>query len=214
MKMEKSTLIHLPLQYFAEGGDGAGASSEGTPASSTEPVAPPSFDDMLKANKELQAEFDRRVTKAQETALTNAKAEWEKQAQAEKEEAARVAKMNADEKAKHEREKQEKALAEREAANDKREAAIAKREMSADAIEKLAAKGLPAELYKCLDYTSAESCEASFDAVVSAFNAAVEKQVNDKLRGATPPAAPAQAGGTTKFGSIADALRAEAAKKN
>lgn len=207
MKMKKSTLIHLPLQYFAEGGDGTGASSEGTPTSGTEPTAQPSFDDMLKANKELQAEFDRRVTKAQETALTNAKAEWEKQAQAEKEEAARVAKMNADEKAKHEREKQEKALAER-------EAAIAKREMSADAIEKLAAKGLPTELHKCLDYTSTESCEASFDAVVSAFNAAVEKQVNDKLRGGTPPAAPAQAGGTTTFGSIADALRAEATKKN
>lgn len=207
MKMKKSTLIHLPLQYFAEGGDGAGASSEGTPASGAEPVTQPSFDDMLKANKELQAEFDRRVTKAQETALTNAKAEWEKQAQAEKEEAARVAKMNADEKAKHEREKQEKALAER-------EAAIAKREMSADAIEKLAAKGLPTELHKCLDYTSTESCEASFDAVVSAFNAAVEKQVNDKLRGGTPPAAPAQAGSTTTFSSIADALRAEATKKN
>lgn len=205
--MKESTLIHLPLQYFADGGDGAGASSEGTSANGTEPASQPSFDDMLKANKELQAEFDRRVTKAQETALTNAKTEWEKQAQAEKEEAARVAKMNADEKARHEREKQEKALAER-------EAAIAKREMSADAIEKLAAKGLPTELYKCLDYTSAESCSTSFDAVVTAFNAAVEKQVNDKLRGEKLPSAPAQSGETTTYGSIADALRAEAAKKN
>ena len=206
--MEESTLIHLPLQYFAEGGDGAGAASEGTSTNGTEPATQPSFDDMLKANKDLQAEFDRRMAKAQETALTNAKTEWEKQAQAEKEEAARVAKMNADEKAKHEREKHEKALAER-------EAAIAKREMSADAIEKLAAKGLPTELYKCLDYTSAESCSTSFDAVVTAFNVAVAKQVEDKLRGSAPPAATSNLNdSTTTYGSIADALRAEAAKKN
>lgn len=209
--MKKSTLIHLPLQYFAEPAPPTDGSTSTPPAggdgTNTNLTASQRLDELLKNDKELQAEVDRRNSKGQETALANAKAEWEKQVQAEKEEAARVAKMNADEKANHEREKQDKALAER-------EAAIAKREMTADAIEKLAAKGLPTELHKCLDYTSTESCEASFDAVVSAFNAAVEKQVNDKLRGGTPPAAPAQAGSTTTFGSIADALRAEAAKKN
>lgn len=208
MKMKKSTLLHLPLQYFAEGGDGTGSSSEGTPASGTEPATQPSFDDMLKANKELQAEFDRRVTKAQETALTNAKVEWEKQAQAEKEEAARVAKMNAEEKEKHEREKREKAFADR-------EAAITKREMTADAIEQLAAKSFPTELSKCLDYSSKEAYDASFEAVTTAFTAAVTKQVEDKLRGSAPPAATSNLNAsTTTYGSIADALRAEAAKKN
>lgn len=209
MKMEKSTLLHLPLQYFAEPGAPADVVEGASPEDGGNPPAQPTFDEVLK-DKAYQAEFDRRMSKAIDTA----KAKWDKEAEEKADEAAKLAKMTADEKAKHEREKQEKALAEREAANDKREAAIAKREMSADAIEKLAAKGLPTELYKCLDYTSAESCEASFGAVVSAFNTAVEKQVNDKLRGGTPPAAPAQSGSTTTFGSIADALRAEATKKN
>lgn len=185
--MYKSQFIHLPLQYFAEGdgtvqGDSKNAEGTNTHASGNEPSAQPSFDDLLKSNKEIQAEFDRRMTKAQETALTNAKAEWEKQAQAEKDEAARLAKMSADEKAKHEQEKREKALSDR-------EAAVAKREMTAEAISQLTEKGLPAELAKCLDYTSAENCKASMEAVITAFRAAVEKQVNDKLRGAPPKAA-------------------------
>lgn len=192
MKMKKSTLLHLPLQYFAEGGDGTGASSEGTPASGAEPAAQPSFDDMLKANKELQAEFDRRVTKAQETALTNAKVEWEKQAQAEKEEAARVAKMNADEKAKHEREKQEKALAER-------EAAITKREMTAEAIEKLAENNLSPKLAKSFNYSSREAFEASYEEITTAFSEAVADQVNEKLKGGKPPAAATGSNKTDPF---------------
>ena len=202
MKMKKSTLIHLPLQYFAEPGTSAdvieGASSE----DGGNPPAQPTFDEMLK-DKAYQAEFDRRMSKAIDTA----KAKWDKEAEEKADEAAKLAKMTADEKAKHESEKREKALADR-------EAAVAKRELTAEAISQLTEKGLPAELAKCLDYTSAESCEASFGAVVSAFNTAVEKQVNDKLRGGTPPAAPAQSGSTTTFGSIADALRAEATKKN
>lgn len=182
--MYKSQIIRLPLQYFAEG-DGAaqdggkGAEGTNTTVSGNEPPAQPSFDDMLKANKELQSEFDKRMAKAQETALANARAEWEKQAQAEKDEAARLAKMSADEKARHEQEKREKALADR-------EAAVAKREMTAEAISQLTEKGLPAELSKCLDYSNAENCKASMEAVITAFSAAVEKQVNDKLRG-TPP---------------------------
>lgn len=202
--MNKSTFIRLGLQFFAEGGDTATQATSVTNAEPTanEPQAqatPQTLNDLLKSNKAFQSEFDKLMSKGQETALAKARAEWEAEAQAKADEAAKLAKMTADEKAKHEREKQEKALAEREAANDKREAAIAKREMSADAIEKLATKGLPTELHKCLDYTSAESCEASFDAVVSAFNAAVEKQVNDKLRGATPPAAATGSNKTDPF---------------
>lgn len=184
--MYKSQFIRLPLQYFAEG-DGAGQDgskgTEGTntTASGNEPPALPSFDDMLKSNKDFQSEFDKRMTKGQDTALAKARAEWEAQAKAEQEEAAKLAKMNAEEKARHEQEKREKALADR-------EAAVAKREMTAEAISQLTEKGLPAELAKCLDYTNAESCKASMEAVTAAFREAVEKSVNDKLRG-TPPKA-------------------------
>lgn len=182
--MKKSTLIRLPLQFFAEGGDNsASADNSVGNAGGTEPVPQQTLDDILNSNKDFQAEIDRRMAKAQSTAIANAKAEWEKQAQAEKEEAARVAKMNADEKARHEQEKREKAFAER-------EAAITKREMTAEAIEKLAENNLSPKLAKCFDYSSREAFEASYEAVTAAFSEAVADQVNEKLKGGKPPAAP------------------------
>ena len=67
------------LQLFAEGdgddggagdgdGDGAGAGSTGADGTVT-------FDDFLKGEGN-QAEFDRRVQKAVNTAVTNAQAKW------------------------------------------------------------------------------------------------------------------------------------------
>ena len=176
--MKKKPTVHLPLQYFAEPSEPTPIDSTNVPASGTEPPAPPSFDDVLK-DKAYQAEFDKRMAKAQETALAKARAEWEAKAKAEQEEAAKLAKMNAEEKARHEREKQEKAFAER-------EAAVTKRELTVEAISQLTEKGLPAELHKCLNYSDAESCKASIEAVATAFNAAVEAKVNDKLRGKPP----------------------------
>ena len=182
--MKKKPTVHLPLQYFAEpipaadsGTNTPPAGGDGT-ANGSEPPAQPSFDDVLK-DKAYQAEFDKRMAKAQETVLAKARAEWETKAKAEQEEAAKLAKMNAEEKAKHEREKQEKALAER-------EAAVTRRELTAEAISQLTEKGLPAELHKCLNYSDADSCKASIEAVATAFNAAVETKVNDKLRGKPP----------------------------
>ncbi|MGN0619202.1 MAG: DUF4355 domain-containing protein [Ruminiclostridium sp.] len=184
--MEKTTFLHLPLQFFAEdnnapGSGNAGPAGNGTGNSSGSDDSQnkePTFDDMLK-DKKFQAEFDRRITKAQETALANAKASWEAEAKRKAEEEARIAKMSDDEKARHEREQREKAMADR-------EAAVARRELIVDAGEQLAAKNLPAELVKCLDYSSAEKCKESMDAVEKAFNAAVEKRINEKLR-SNPP---------------------------
>lgn len=206
--MKKSTLIRLPLQFFAEGGDNSASADNSVENTGGVELAPQqTLDDILNSNKEIQAEIDRRMAKAQSTAIANAKAEWEKQAQAEKEEAARVAKMNADEKARHEQEKREKAFAER-------EAAITKREMTADAIEKLAENGLSPKLAKCFNYSSREAFEASYDEVTAAFSEAVADQVNEKLKGGKPPAAATDIGGSsTNYSSIADAIRAEAAKK-
>lgn len=203
--MKKSKLIHLSMQFFAEpaGGNddgnagGTAGGTDGKPGNDDGQGKTPTFDDFLK-NKEMQAEFDRRVAKAQNTALTKAKAEWEADAKKQADEAAKLAKMSEDEKAKHEREKQEKALAER-------EAKVAKRELTAEAISQLTAKNLPPELSACLNYENADACKASLEAVEKAFNAAVEKRVNDKLRGAPPKAGN---GGGDKINSLADAIRA------
>lgn len=188
----------MNLQFFAEGGEGgagggaggnasgdaggaAGAAgSEGGAAGGEGGAATlPSFDDFLKDPKN-QAEFDRRVAKALDTSRTKMQADIEAKMQEARTEAEKMAKMNAEQKAQYEREKQAKELADR-------EAAITKRELMATAKEQLAEKGLPISLASVLNYSSAEECTASIDAVGKAFQEAVEKAVNDRLAGGKPP---------------------------
>ena len=138
-----------------------------------------SFDDILK-DKTYQSEFDKRVAKALETAKSKWDAESKAQVEAAKTEAQKLAKMNAEQKAKYEEDKRIAEL-------DKREKDITTRELKAQAYETLAEKNLPKELIGTLNFSDAESCNASIEAVEKAFQSAVEKAVNDKLRGGNPP---------------------------
>lgn len=190
----------MNLQFFAEGGGAAGggagggsasgntAGSEGSQTVTVEvdPAAGDqaagggmSFDDFLKDPKN-QAEFDRRVGKALETSRSKMQADIEAKIQEARTEAEKLAKMNAEQKAEYEKEKREKELADR-------EASITKRELAATAKEQLAEKGLPLSLTDVLNYSSAEACAASIDAVGKAFQEAVEKAVEDRLSGGKPP---------------------------
>ena len=75
--------VPMRLQIFAEGdgagageggnGGGSGTGGEGEPGAGTEPM---SFDDFLKGEGN-QAEFDRRVQKAIDTAVSNAQQKWQ-----------------------------------------------------------------------------------------------------------------------------------------
>ena len=96
------------------------------------------------------------------------------------------AQMTAEERAKADAEKAAHELAQR-------EAAITRRELRAQALETLAAGGLPKELADTLNYTDADACAASLEAVKKAFTAAVAAGINDKLR-QPPPKAGAAAG--------------------
>lgn len=138
-----------------------------------------SFDDFLKDPKN-QAEFDRRVGKALETNRSKMQADIDAKIQEARTEAEKLAKMNAEQKAEYEKEKREKELADR-------EASITKRELAATAKEQLAEKGLPLSLADVLNYSSAEACAASIDAVGKAFQEAVEKAVEERLSGGKPP---------------------------
>lgn len=190
----------MNLQFFAEGGGAAGggagggsasgntAGSEGSQTVTVEvdPAAGDpaagggmSFDDFLKDPKN-QAEFDRRVGKALETSRSKMQADIEAKIQEARTEAEKLAKMNAEQKAEYEKEKREKELADR-------EESITKRELAATAKEQLAEKGLPLSLTDVLNYSSAEACAASIDAVGKAFQEAVEKAVEDRLSGGKPP---------------------------
>lgn len=174
--------LPMNLQFFAEGdgdgangGNGGGAGGEGTGSGG----APMSFDDFLKGEGN-QVEFDRRVQKAVNTAVSNAQEKWKILTDDKVSEAEKLAKMTKEEKAEYQRKQQEKSLAER-------EAAVTRKELMAEAKNTLAEKKLPVGLAEVLNYTDADACNKSITAVEKAFQAAVEAAVQEKLKGGNPP---------------------------
>ena len=175
-------LLKLKLQLFAESGEnGTGdTGTEGAAGSKDgKDTEIKTFDDILK-DKTYQSEFDKRISKSLETAKAKWDAEAQKKIDDAKTEAEKLAKMNADQKAEYEKQKALDDLA-------KREKDITTRELKAQAYETLAEKGLPKELVDILNYSDAEQCNKSIEAVEKAFQSAVEKAVNEKLRGGNLP---------------------------
>lgn len=179
--------VPMNLQLFAEGGDGAGADG-GNGGGSGEDAGgeggaggdtPPSFDDFLKTGGN-QAEFDRRVQKAVNTAVTKAQEKWQALADDKLSEAEKLAKMTKEEKAQYMQQKREKELTDR-------EAAITRKELMAEAKNTLASDGLPQELAEVLDYSDADTCKKSMEKVKEVFQRAVETAVEEKLKGGKPP---------------------------
>lgn len=175
--------VPMNLQIFADGdgagaddgqGGGAGSTGDGTDGTGAT-TEPKSFDDILKDGS-YQAEFDRRVQKALETQKNKLEVLMNDKAS----EAEKLAKMNKEEKAQYLHQKREKELADK-------EAAITRRELTAEAKVSLADKGLPVELAEVLNYKDADACKASIEAVEAAFQKAVEKSVEDRLKGGKPP---------------------------
>lgn len=193
MKLENFEQSKFPmnLQFFAEGeGDGAGGDQGGGAGDTGSgggdgdgKDSTPSFDDILKANKDYQAEFDRRIQKGIQTAITTEKEKWNTLMDDKVSEAEKLAKMNKEEKAQYLQQKKEKDIQDR-------EAAITKRELAAEAKNTLAEKGLPVDLADVLNYTDADACKKSIEAVEKAFQQSVEKAVEEKLKGGKPPKNP------------------------
>ncbi|MDD3797506.1 MAG: DUF4355 domain-containing protein, partial [Lachnospiraceae bacterium] len=172
--------VPMNLQFFADGGDGAGAGGGNGGGAGGEEAGdkggdggsgnePPSFDDFLKDGGN-QAEFDRRMQQAINTAVTNAQSKWKAMTDDKLSEAEKLAKMNKEEKTQYLQQKREKELADR-------EAAITKKELMAEAKNTLAGKKLPVELAEMLNYTDADSCSKSIATVEKAFQTAVEADV-------------------------------------
>lgn len=118
----------------------AGWTGEGTGG---EGDNPPSFDDFLKTGSN-QAEFDRRVQKAVNTAVTNAQEKWQALTDDKLSEAEKLAKMTKEEKAQYMQNKKEKELSDR-------EAAVTRSELMAEAKNNLSDEGLPVELAEVLN---------------------------------------------------------------
>lgn len=191
MRNKEMRRLPVNLQFFAEG-DGAGA--EGGDDNGTGGEHVQTFDEILAAGH--QAEFDRRVQKAVNTAVTNAQEKWRVMTDDKVSEAEKLAKMTAHEKQEYQQKKKEAEL-------EKRERALMTNELKATAKNTLAEKKLPMELAEVLNYTDAESCNQSILAIEKAFQSAVENAVNERLKGGEPP---------RKSGTETTALEDEVAK--
>ncbi len=138
----------------------------------------------LYTQKELDSEADRRATKAAETAVRNfVENELPKRIERERTEAEKLAKMSAEEKADHERKQLEQEL-------EQKSAEITRRELRIGAMEILAKKGVPMEFEALLNYSDAESCNASIEAIEKVYfpslKKGIEEGVNLRLRGKAP----------------------------
>jgi hypothetical protein len=190
-KEVRDRLLKMNLQHFAEageGGTGEGAGEGSTGDGGAEPGGesgtnePQSFDDFLKGDGN-QAEFDRRVQQAVNSAVNNAQKKWQMMTDDKVSEAEKLAKMNKEEKTQYLQQKKEREL-------NERENAIVSRELMAEAKNTLAEKKLPVELADVLNYSDADACKKSIEAVETAFQKAVEAAVEAKLKGGNPPKNP------------------------
>lgn len=166
------------LQLFAgEGGDDGGNNDDGGSDHEDKPV---SFDDFLKEEGN-QAEFDRRVQKAVNTAVTNAQEKWKALTDDKLTEAEKLAKMTTEEKAEYKNRKLEKELEDLKRQNAVTEMAKTARKMLAD--EEI---NIPDELLGHLVSESAEDTKAAVEAFSKMYKTAVQAAVKDALKGNPP----------------------------
>lgn len=179
------------LQMFAEGegagaagepaGTGAGASAEGAGEGTTQTNEPLSFDDFLAQGG--QAEFDRRINKAVQTAVANAQKKWQTLTDSKVSEAEKLAQMTGEEKEKYRADKAEKELADL-----KRQIALG--DMAKTARKMLADEqvSIPDEIIMNLVSDDAEKTKESVEGFTKAFKEAVNAAVKEALRGNPPKA--------------------------
>ena len=177
------------LQLFADGGDGgSGGSGDGGGTGGKNGAGdeggsgnnPLSFDDFLKQEGN-QAEFDRRVQKAIDTAVSNAQKKWKDLHDDKLSEAEKLAKMTNEEKAAYRMSQMEKEL---NAFKEKDTLA----EMSKTARKMLSEEdiNIPDELLSHLVSTDAEDTKNTVQAFAKLFKDAVQDAVKDKLKGNPP----------------------------
>ena len=137
---------------------------------------PLSFDEIL-GDKTYQAEFDRRVQKALETARTK----WEAEEQTKRTEAEKLAKMDAEQKAKYELKKEKERA-------DEAIARLNAYELKNTAIKIAQEKGLDISLLEDIDYSkqTAETITTIIDTKKAVFDKAIEKAMNDKYKEKSP----------------------------
>ena len=192
-RMNMKNKLYRALQIFAEG---EGGGTPGEPggndpgAGSVEPTQaePLSFDDFL-SQEGNQAEFDRRVQKAINTAVSNAQKKWQTMTDGKVSEAEKLAQMTSEEKAEYRAKK-----AEQELADLKRQIALG--DMAKTARKMLSEENItvPDEIIMNLVCDDAEKTKSSVESFAKVFKDAVQAAVKESLKGNPPKAS---SGGTT-----------------
>ena len=171
--------LYRALQIFAEG-EGAGTPGEpggndpgagsGTPTQ-TEPL---SFDDFL-SQEGNQAEFDRRVQKAINTAVSNAQKKWQTMTDGKVSEAEKLAQMTSEEKAEYRAKK-----AEQELADLKKQIALG--DMAKTARKMLSEENItvPDEIIMNLVSDDAEKTKSAVESFAKVFKDTVQAAVKDR----------------------------------
>lgn len=184
----------MNLQLFAEGeGDGSGAGDDGGAGAGSENSGNEmSFDDFLR-QAENRAEFDRRVNKAVNTAVTKAQEKWQALTDDKLSEAEKLAKMTKEEKAEYKNRKLEKELADLKRQNALSEMSKTARKMLTD--EEI---NIPDELLTHLVSESAEDTKTAVETFAKMYKDAVQAAVKDALKGNAPKGGSGGKGAVTK----------------
>ena len=187
----------MNLQLFAEGeGDGSGAGdgagADGGNGGGAGGAELPSFDDFLKGEGN-QAEFDRRVKKAIDTAVTKEQEKWQALTDDKLSEAEKLAKMTKEEKAEYKNRKLEKELEDLKRQNSISEMSKTARKMLAD--EEI---NIPDELLAHLVSESAEETKTAVEAFGKMYKDAVQAAVKVALKGNAPKGGSGGKGAVTK----------------
>ena len=165
--------MKLNIQLFADESDDntSNENLEGTPLT---------FDEILE-DKEYQKEFDRRINKALETAKGKWQEEYTQKLEAEKTEAEKLAKMDAEQKHQYELEQANKRASES-------EAKLRAFELKEQATKIASEKNVDVSLLDLIDFTKedAESVATKIDSIKSAYDSAIERALNDRLKQKAP----------------------------
>ena len=138
-----------------------------------------SFDDILSGNKDYQSEFDRRVTQA----ISTAKQKWEQSKLDEQDEAKKLEKMTQAQRESYLLQKDRETF-------EKQKAEFKAQQMKVACAGELVKRNLDPSFAEYLTAETAEKTNERLDAFENAFNEAVQKATNDKMRGAPPPKDP------------------------
>lgn len=175
------------LQLFTEpGGNGGGSGEENGAGAGKDPGSNSnttmSFDDFLKLEGN-QSEFDRRVQKAIDTAVTNAQTKWKILTDDKVSEAEKLAQMTKEEKAEYRANKAEKALEDMKRLNARTDMAKEARKMLKE--EEI---NIPDELVMNLVAEDADGTKKAVEAFATMYKEAVKNAVKEALKGNPPKA--------------------------